>query len=144
MSNAMIGTLWLLGAIVTDVLSTFYMAKANGAENKVALATGAVLYLLSFVTCVLALKYIQAGILYVLWSGIGAVAKYFNQVYTKSSKKFTLEHSMLCELLFGKIDLGNKELEKAITLLNIDKIYIAYNEYRIDREIDKRYDEDDY
>ena len=66
MSNAMIGTLWLLGAIVTDVLSTFYMAKANGAENKVALATGAVLYLLSFVTCVLALKYIQAGILYVL------------------------------------------------------------------------------
>jgi hypothetical protein len=75
---------------------------------------------------------------------IETVAKYFNQVYTKSSKKFTLEHSMLCELLFGKIDLGNKELEKAITLLNIDKIYIAYNEYRIDREIDKRYDEDDY
>lgn len=74
MSNAMIGTLWLLGAIFTDVLSTFYMAKANGVENKIALATGAVLYLLSFVTCVLALKYIQAGILYVLWAGIGAVS----------------------------------------------------------------------
>lgn len=75
---------------------------------------------------------------------IETVAKYFNQIYIKTSKKFTLEHSMLCELLFGKIDLGNKELEKAITLLNIDKIYVAYNEYRIDREIDKRYDEDDY
>lgn len=75
---------------------------------------------------------------------IESVAKYFSQVYNKSSKKFTLEHSMLLKLLNGNIDLGNKELEKAITMLNIDKIYVAYNEYRVDREIDKRYDEDDY
>lgn len=50
MSNALIGTLWLLCAIFTDVLSTFYMAKANGAENKIALFIGAFLYLMSLYT----------------------------------------------------------------------------------------------
>ena len=77
MTNAMIGTLWLLAAIATDVISTFYMAKANGLQDKVSLAIGALLYIGSFIACVIALKYIQAGVLYVLWAGIGAVATVF-------------------------------------------------------------------
>lgn len=75
---------------------------------------------------------------------IDPVVKYFSEVYKKTNTQFTLEHSMLLELLDGKIDLGNAELEKAISQLNIDKIYVAYNEYRIEQELDKRYEEDDF
>lgn len=77
MSPTMIGTTWLLVAIATDVLSTIWMAKANGLEDVKSLIIGAVLYVGSFIACVIALKYMQAGILYVLWSGIGAVATIF-------------------------------------------------------------------
>ena len=74
MSPQLIGTIWLLVAITTDVLSTIWMAKANGIEDVKSLVIGAILYIGSFISCVIALKYMQAGILYVLWSGIGAVA----------------------------------------------------------------------
>lgn len=74
MTDSQIGTTWLLVAIATDVLSTIYMAKANGFSNIPALLFGAALYIISFITCVLALKYMQAGMLYVLWAGIGTLA----------------------------------------------------------------------
>ena len=68
------GILWLCGAIITDVLSTFYSAKANGLEDPKSQLVAGILYFLSFVFCAIALKYMQAGILYVLWAGIGTVA----------------------------------------------------------------------
>ncbi|APU49596.1 DMT family transporter [Acinetobacter junii] len=68
------GVIWLLIAIATDVLSTFYSAKANGLVNKLDQAIALVLYLISFTCAAIALKYMQAGILYVLWSGIGVIA----------------------------------------------------------------------
>ncbi|ADG59908.1 quaternary ammonium compound-resistance protein QacE [Acinetobacter phage Acj9] len=74
MSPTFIGTTWLLVAIATDVLSTIWMAKANGIQDVKSLIIGALLYIGSFIACVIALKYMQAGILYVLWAGIGAVA----------------------------------------------------------------------
>lgn len=74
MSPTMIGTAWLCVAIATDVLSTIWMAKANGVNDIKSLIIGAILYIGSFIACVIALKYMQAGILYVLWAGIGAVA----------------------------------------------------------------------
>ena len=61
------GVIWLLVAIVTDVLSTFYSAKGNGLVNK--LDQGIALACAAY-----ALKFMQAGILYVLWSGIGVIA----------------------------------------------------------------------
>lgn len=70
----LIGMFWLILAIICDILSTIYMAKAEGFKNLVPLAVGGLLYFGSFVTCVLALKYMQAGILYVVWAGVGAVA----------------------------------------------------------------------
>ena len=54
----------IVGAIICAVLSTFMSAKGKGL---------AVLYAGSFVFCMFALKYMQAGILYVLWSGVGTV-----------------------------------------------------------------------
>lgn len=74
MTPGQIGTIWLLAAIATDVLSTIWMAKANGFTNIPALVIGALLYAGSFLACVIALKYMQAGILYVLWAGIGTLA----------------------------------------------------------------------
>lgn len=74
MSPVQIGTIWLIAAIITDVISTVYMAKADGFNNIPALVIGGMLYFGSFIACVIALKYMQAGILYVLWAGIGAVA----------------------------------------------------------------------
>ena len=76
------GVLWLVVAIATDVLSTFLSAKGNGLEDKVAQFTALALYVVSFAACAIALKYMKAGILYVLWSGVGVVAvamlsKYF-------------------------------------------------------------------
>ena len=68
------GVIWLLIAIATDVLSTFYSAKANGLVNKLDQAIALVLYLISFTCAAIALKYMQAGILYVLWAGVGTVA----------------------------------------------------------------------
>lgn len=71
------GVYWLLLAIVFDVLSTFLSAKANGLESKVDQGLALILYIASFACCAVALKYMQAGILYVLWSGIGVVATAF-------------------------------------------------------------------
>ncbi len=68
------GVYWLLIAIATDVLSTFYSAKANGLVNKLDQGIALLLYLISFACAAVALKYMQAGILYVLWSGLGVVA----------------------------------------------------------------------
>ena len=75
----------IAGAIICDVLSTFMSAKGNGLEDIKAQAIAAVLYAGSFVFCMFALKYMQAGILYVLWSGVGTVTtallaqKFFGQ-----------------------------------------------------------------
>ena len=74
MSPQVIGTLWLLAAIIFDVVSTIYMAKAEGLKNLTPLIIGGILYFGSFITCALALKYMQAGILYVIWAGVGAIA----------------------------------------------------------------------
>lgn len=68
------GVFWLLIAILTDVLSTFYSARANGLVHKTEQAIALGLYLISFACAAIALKYMQAGILYVLWSGIGVIA----------------------------------------------------------------------
>ena len=68
------GVYWLLLAILADVFSTFYSAKANGLVHKSDQAIALVLYLGSFACAAIALKYMQAGILYVLWSGIGVIA----------------------------------------------------------------------
>ena len=57
------GVIWLLFAIVTDVLSTFYSAKGNGLVNKLDQGIALVLYLVSFTCAAIALKYMQAGIL---------------------------------------------------------------------------------
>lgn len=69
-----VGIVWLALAIVGDVLSTFYSAKANGLEDPKSQLIAGILYIGSFVCCAIALKYMQAGILYVLWAGIGTVA----------------------------------------------------------------------
>ena len=68
------GVIWLLIAIATDVLSTFYSAKGNGLVNKLDQGIALVLYMISFACAAHALKFMQAGILYVLWSGIGVIA----------------------------------------------------------------------
>lgn len=68
------GYYWLTVAIVTDVLSTFLSAKANGLENKLEQGIALVLYIVSFACAAIALKYMQTGILYVLWSGLGVLA----------------------------------------------------------------------
>ena len=68
------GVIWPLFAIVTDVLSTFYSAKGDGLVNKLDQGIALVLYIVSFTCAAIALKYMQAGILYVLWSGIGVIA----------------------------------------------------------------------
>lgn len=68
------GVIWLLFAIATDVLSTFYSAKGNGLVNKLDQGIALVLYIVSFTCAAIALKYMQAGILYVLWSGLGVIA----------------------------------------------------------------------
>lgn len=82
MSSIQIAVCTLILAIVTDVLSTFFSAKADGLSNVSFQIIAGILYMTSFALCAYSLKYIQAGILYVLWSGLGAVgtallAKYF-------------------------------------------------------------------
>jgi small multidrug resistance pump len=42
--------------------------------NKLDQGIALVLYLVSFTCAAIALKYMQAGILYVLWSGLGVIA----------------------------------------------------------------------
>ena len=71
------GIIWLMIAIATDVLSTFYSAKGNGLVNKADQAIALILYIISFACAAYALKFMQAGILYVLWSGIGVIATTF-------------------------------------------------------------------
>ena len=71
------GVIWLVLAIVADVASTLFSAKANGLEDKLSQGIAGLLYFGSFVFCAIALKYMQAGILFVLWAGLGAVATAF-------------------------------------------------------------------
>ena len=61
----------------SNILSTFYSAKGNGLVNKTAQGIALVLYIISFACAAIALKYMQAGILYVLWSGVGVLATAF-------------------------------------------------------------------
>ncbi|MDO4699331.1 MAG: SMR family transporter [Moraxella sp.] len=68
------GYYWLIGAIVCDIFSTFLSGKANGLEHKFEQGAALVLYVISFACCAVALKYMQTGILYVLWSGLGVLA----------------------------------------------------------------------
>lgn len=74
LSKVNVGVFWLLIAIATDVLSTFYSAKGNGLVNKLDQGIVLVLYIISFACAAYALKFMQAGILYVLWSGLGVIA----------------------------------------------------------------------
>lgn len=74
LSKVNVGVFWLLIAIATDVLSTFYSAKGNGLVNKLDQGIALVLYIISFACAAYALKFMQAGILYVLWSGVGVIA----------------------------------------------------------------------
>lgn len=69
-----LGIAFLMVAIIADVLSTFFSAKANGLEDKLLQGVALILYISSFIACAIALKYMKTGILYVLWSGIGVVA----------------------------------------------------------------------
>lgn len=68
------GYVWLILAIVSDIFSTFLSAKANGLEDKMLQTVALILYIVSFACCAVALKYMQTGILYVLWSGLGVFA----------------------------------------------------------------------
>lgn len=68
------GIYWLVGAIITDVASTIYSAKANGLVDIKSQIIAGILYAGSFIFCAIALKYMQAGILYVLWAGIGTIS----------------------------------------------------------------------
>lgn len=45
------GAWWLIFAIATDVLSTFYSAKGNGLVNKTAQGIALVLYIIFFCMC---------------------------------------------------------------------------------------------
>ncbi len=59
--------------------STFLFSyKGNGLVNKTAQGIALVLYIISFACAAIALKYMQAGILYVLWSGVGILATAFS------------------------------------------------------------------
>ena len=49
------GVIWLLIAIATDVLSTFYSAKGNGLVNKLDQGIALVLYMISFACAAYAL-----------------------------------------------------------------------------------------
>ena len=50
------GVIWLLFAIVTDVLSTFYSAKGDGLVNKLDQGIALVLYIVSFTCAAIALN----------------------------------------------------------------------------------------
>ncbi|OIH12092.1 hypothetical protein A7M79_00980 [Acinetobacter baumannii] len=69
----LVGYFLLALAIATDVLSTVLSAKADGLSEKATQIIALVFCILSFVASAIALKYIKAGYLYVLWTGIGAV-----------------------------------------------------------------------
>ncbi|MFW1905632.1 SMR family transporter, partial [Acinetobacter baumannii] len=68
------GAWWLIFASATDVLAPFYSAKGNGLVNTTAQGIALVLYIISFAGAAIALKYMQAGLFYVLWSGVGVLA----------------------------------------------------------------------
>ena len=74
LTPSQIGTMWILFAILCDVASTLFSAKANGLEDKLSQGIAGLLYFASFIGAAIALKYIQAGMLYVLWAGLGAIA----------------------------------------------------------------------
>ena len=64
----------------------------------------------------------------------------FISIYKKSNEKFTVEYKLLQDLIAGDIDLGNENLNKLITTLDIDQIYLLYNRFRFD---ENRYDYDE-
>lgn len=63
--------LFLLGAIGAEVTGTTFMKLSDGFTNWTAAALMAVFYAISFVALTFAIKHIEVGVAYAIWSGLG-------------------------------------------------------------------------
>lgn len=70
----MTGWLFLLGAIVAEVIATSALKQVAGLSRPLPLAFTVVGYVIAFSLMSLSLKTIPIGIAYAVWSGVGIVA----------------------------------------------------------------------
>jgi small multidrug resistance pump len=69
-----VGKLWLLGAILAEVCGTTSMKLSAGFTRAAPSILMGVFYLLSLGMLTFALKHVEVGIAYAIWSGIGTLA----------------------------------------------------------------------
>jgi small multidrug resistance pump len=67
------GKLWLLGAILAEVLGTTSMKLSQGLTRWVPSVTMGLCYLTSLGMLTLALKHVEVGVAYAIWAGMGTV-----------------------------------------------------------------------
>lgn len=70
----MTGWLFLLGAIVAEVIATSALKQVEGLSRPLPLAFTVVGYAIAFSLMSLSLKTIPIGVAYAVWSGVGIVA----------------------------------------------------------------------
>lgn len=70
----MTGWLFLLGAIVAEVIATTALKQVAGLSRPLPLVVTVVGYVIAFSLMSLSLKTIPIGIAYAVWSGVGIVA----------------------------------------------------------------------
>ncbi len=70
----MTGWLFLLGAIVAEVIATSALKQVEGLSRPLPLTFTVVGYVIAFSLMSLSLKTIPIGIAYAVWSGVGIVA----------------------------------------------------------------------
>ncbi len=63
--------LFLLGAIGAEVTGTTFMKLSDGFTNMTAAALMVVFYGISFAALTFAIKHIEVGVAYAIWSGLG-------------------------------------------------------------------------
>ncbi|HLA44902.1 MAG TPA: multidrug efflux SMR transporter [Aggregatilineales bacterium] len=69
----MSGWLMLLAAIVFEVFGTVSMKESNGLTRLIPSILIFVFYALSFILFAIALKQIEVGVAYAVWSGVGTI-----------------------------------------------------------------------
>lgn len=72
------------------------------------------------------------------------VFKLFKEIFDETNRHFTREYNIMRSLTeFNYVNFECKEFEKAFRSLDIDTLYIAYNDYRVQRTTEEYYKDEE-
>jgi small multidrug resistance pump len=100
------GKLFLLGAIVSEVLGTTCMKLSMGFTRVVPSAAMGVFYLISLGMLTMALKHVEVSIAYAIWSGIGTALISIIGIFLFRESANAMKIASLALVILGVVGLN--------------------------------------